>query len=647
MGLSQETVKLARSIGAAAILAALALPSPVLAEVTTPGHLYGFGDNEGGQLGSTANIGTMAANPTPAIAALPEGSGHATEVAEGSFWTLVVTSSGRLYSFGSNFFGQLGTTTGSGTFTPEPTPELVTLPGASGPVVEAAGSEGSSVVLTSTGQLYGFGGDGSGELAQTPPSNVLEASPTPAPITVPGVTFTHVAAGGEHILAISSTGVIYTFGEDRYGQLGYETAKNMETNQNIPNPTPTPVTLPGESGTVTQVAGGLVFSLALTSTGQLYSFGENAYGQLGRTPPGEDDFHANPTPTEVSLPGATGAINHIAAGQFDSLVSTATGQLYAFGVNQCGQLGLETNSGTEKPNPTPTLVTLPGASGGIRELSSGAFQSLVLTGSGQLYAFGCNGYGQLGSTINNGKILTPNPTPTLVVPPEDDAIESISRGGMTLSSFMIVSGPAVREAEREKAAREKGSLEVAEREKLEREKLEREKAEQEKAAQKLKEALGNEILPPAAPGPVLGTAPVAPLPLTITHASVSSTPFRVGKGATAISASAPVGTTFRLTLSAAAKVQIALTSSAPGLRHGSVCVAPSARLIKTHAKHCMRTLTVGTLTRAHEAAGADEIAFTGRIGRRALKAGAYHAVLSASNAQSTAKPVTLSFAIAQ
>ncbi|HEX4435545.1 MAG TPA: hypothetical protein VH061_02000 [Solirubrobacteraceae bacterium] len=644
MGLSQETVKLARSIGVVAILAALALPSAALAEATTPGHLYGFGENGEGQLGTTANIGTTTANPTPALTTLPEGSGHVTEVAEGSSWTLVVTSSGQLYSFGSNLFGQLGRAAGEGNFTamPDPTPELVTLPGAGGPVVEAVGGEGFSLALTSTGQLYGFGGDASGELAQTPPSNLLQPDPTPTPVTVPGVTFMHVAAGSEHVLAVSSTGVLYTFGEDRYGQLGYETAKNVETNQLLPNPTPTPVTLPGASGTVTQVAAGLEFSLALTSSGQLYSFGENPYGQLGSKTQVET-FKANPTPAPVSLPGATGAITHIAAGQFYSLVSTATGQLYAFGVNQCGQLGLEANSGTAEPNPTPTLVTLPGASGGIRELAGGAFQSLVLTGSGQLYAFGCNSFGQLGSTINNGisNLLTPNPTPTLVTPPEDDAIESISHGGETLSSFMIVSGPEVREAEREKAARESAGLEI-----VEREKLEREKAEQEKAAQKLKEALGAETLVPAPPGPVLGKAPVASLLLTITHASVSSTPFRVGKGATAIAASAPVGTNFRLTLSAAAKVQIALTSSAPGLRHGSLCVAPSARLVKAHAKHCTRTVTVGTLTRAHEAAGADEIAFTGRVGRRALKAGSYHAVLSASNTQSTAKPVTLSFTVA-
>ena len=44
MGLSQEMVKLARSIGAAAILAALALPSPVLAEVTMPSAASSLAD---------------------------------------------------------------------------------------------------------------------------------------------------------------------------------------------------------------------------------------------------------------------------------------------------------------------------------------------------------------------------------------------------------------------------------------------------------------------------------------------------------------------------------------------------------------------------------------------------------------------------
>jgi hypothetical protein len=49
----------------------------------------------------------------------------------------------------------------------------------------------------------------------------------------------------------------------------------------------------------------------------------------------------------------------ISAGSDFSLALTSTGQLYSFGVNYYGQLGRDTNSGTSVPNPMPTLVNLP------------------------------------------------------------------------------------------------------------------------------------------------------------------------------------------------------------------------------------------------------------------------------------------------
>lgn len=51
------------------------------------------------------------------------------------------------------------------------------------------------------------------------------------------------------------------------------------------------------------------------------------------------------------------------------------------------------------------------------------------------------------------------------------------------------------------------------------------------------------------------------------------------------------------------------------------------------------------LIRAGEAEGTDGIPFSGRIGHRALSAGAYHAVLSASDAAVQSRPLTLSFVI--
>jgi hypothetical protein len=143
---------------------------------------------------------------------------------------------------------------------------------------------------------------------------------------------------------------------------------------------------------------------------------------------------------------------------------------------------------------------------------------------------------------------------------------------------------------------------------------------------------------------------VAPLvslqPPVITAASMTNRRFRVAKTSTAISAgTTPLGTIFRFTLSAAATVKIKITRSAGGLRHGTSCLAPSAKLKGEHAKRCTLTLVLGTLTRSSEAQGADSVPFSGRIGRRALSPGSYNAVLSASDVAGDSKPVTLAFTI--
>ena len=135
-------------------------------------------------------------------------------------------------------------------------------------------------------------------------------------------------------------------------------------------------------------------------------------------------------------------------------------------------------------------------------------------------------------------------------------------------------------------------------------------------------------------------------PPSITAASLTNRRFRVARKATAISArKTPLGSTFRFTVSTTAMLKIKITKTAAGLRRGRTCRAPSRTLRRGHAKRCTRTITVGTLTRANEPKGADHVAFSGRIGRRALSPGSYKAVLSASNAGGQSKPVTLSFTV--
>ena len=145
---------------------------------------------------------------------------------------------------------------------------------------------------------------------------------------------------------------------------------------------------------------------------------------------------------------------------------------------------------------------------------------------------------------------------------------------------------------------------------------------------------------------------LVPIPPRISHARLTHKRFRVSKHATATAVrrrrsqpQAPLGTRFRFTLSAPAKLLVAITHKAAGIRRGRRCVAPPRKHQRRHAKRCTRILKDGMLTRSHEHQGNNQIAFSGRIGHKKLRPGAYKAALTATNPAGRSKAVTLSFRI--
>ncbi len=416
----------------AAVVALLALGAgglPAVGNAAAPGQLYAFGLNGSGELGNETNLDGEP-NPTPALVSLPQEAGSAIQAAAGGGFSLVVTASGQVYGFGENSYGQLGNTGNlENPFAANPMPTPITLPGATGPATQAAGGGDHSLVATATGQLYAFGLNNRGELGNPTNAKTELANPTPTLVELPGENgpVTQIAAGGFFSLAVTSTGQLYSFGSDAYGQLGSESSS-------VVNSTPTLVELPGENGPVTQVAAGISFSLAVTSTGQLFAFGENRLGQLGTTT-NNQTTKPNPTPTRISLPGETGPVTQVAAGEYHSLALTSTGQLYAFGSNRFGQLGNWTNSKTTTPNPTPALVTLPGANGRITRIATGLDYSLALTSTGQLYTFGSDPFGELG--IPPGESAAAHPTPTQVALPGTNA-ETVATGCWSGHTLVIL-----------------------------------------------------------------------------------------------------------------------------------------------------------------------------------------------------------------
>jgi len=423
----------------AAIVACLALALGVATASGSPpagpapGQLYGFGDNGAAQLGNEINVETQNPNPIPVLVPLPVQDDPVVQMQGSGLHTLAVTESGAAYALGYNYHGQLGNTTyneGNGPHGWNPVPAPIVLPGQEGPIVEAAAGHEFSLVVTGGGQLYAFGNNSNGQLGNETNINQItgKANPTPTLVDLPGQEgpVVQAAAGRIHSLAVTATGQLYSFGNNCCGQLGRVT---INPPREWSNPIPTLVEMPDEAGPVVEAAAGSFYSLARTESGQVYAFGENRYGELGfeeNSGPGPDPSeNDHPTPTLVTFPGATGPVVQIAAGDAHTLALTESGQVYAFGANSSGQLGNTINMDNAEANPTPTPVLLPNGSGKVVEIGAGYSASYALISTGRLYAWGWNWYGQLGRWTNT-KTLNPNPMPTVVPMPNGAAIETIA-----------------------------------------------------------------------------------------------------------------------------------------------------------------------------------------------------------------------------
>ncbi|MFT4186036.1 MAG: hypothetical protein QM613_02240, partial [Micrococcaceae bacterium] len=314
------------------------------------GTLYAWGSNIYGQLGTTTNSGTATATPTPTL--LDSGSTGWTAVAAGLYHSLGIKN-GQLYAWGYNYYGQLGTTTNSGTTTPNPTLTLLDS-GSTGWTAIAAGFSHSLGIKN--GVLYAWGINQYGQLGTTTNSGTTTANSTPIKIDSGSTTWTAVAAGQVHSLGIKNN-VLYAWGQNSYGQLGTTTNSGASTANS------TPIKIDSGSTTWTAVAAGQYHSLGIKNS-TLYAWGRNNYGQLGN---GTSNTTANPTPTLINS-GST-SWTAIAAGQSHSLgIKNST--LYAWGLDSYGQLGNSTSNST--PNSSPIQI----GSDTWTKVAAGAYHSL-------------------------------------------------------------------------------------------------------------------------------------------------------------------------------------------------------------------------------------------------------------------------------
>lgn len=153
--------------------------------------------------------------------------------------------------------------------------------------------------------------------------------------------------------------------------------------------------------------------------------------------------------------------------------------------------------------------------------------------------------------------------------------------------------------------------------------------------------------------PPIPAQPVSSIGPVVSKLRLSAKRFRVGKARTPVAAQkrrgkrAAAGTTIRFRLSEAADVRISFERKAAGRRNGGRCVKPKPRL--RSKKLCTRWVKAGkALTRKGLGAGPQKAAFSGRIGRRALKPGGYRLTTVATGAAGAkSKPKRVSFTVVQ
>lgn len=190
-----------------------------------------------------------------------------------------------------------------------------------------------------------------------------------------------LAAGGMSTLTVRSDGSLWAWGRNTYGQLGDGTFTQATT----------PIAA-GFSQKVRQVAMGEHHTLLLDDTGSAWAFGYNFYGQLG-----DGSFSNSSTPIKVS---PLSNVQFVTAGRRSSYAVNKSGQAFAWGSNQYGQLGDTTTNNSNVP------VQISGLSK-VAMIGGGGLHALALDEDGNVWGWGYNGAGQVGDGSSDLTKLTP------------------------------------------------------------------------------------------------------------------------------------------------------------------------------------------------------------------------------------------------
>ncbi|KAG8585061.1 hypothetical protein GDO81_004882 [Engystomops pustulosus] len=181
--------------------------------------------------------------------------------------------------------------------------------------------------------------------------------------------------------------VIYTTDDDEVYAFGQNCSNCLGTGDNQSSMTPRRLdALCGKKITGISYGSG-PHVLVCTDDGKLYAWGHNGYNQLGN-----GNTVQGTVPVRISVDAMKKRVTQVACGSHHSMVLTTDGEVYTWGYNNCGQIG----SGTTTNQPVPRRVSTPLHNKVIVSIAAGPTCSMAITDYGQVFGWGYNGTGQLG-----------------------------------------------------------------------------------------------------------------------------------------------------------------------------------------------------------------------------------------------------------